>query len=65
MNTLLVNDDDLECDCKSLTLDNMGVNNLNFISADIEKFDLIIYSGKKGTKILRSKYFKSGVIKKN
>ena len=58
MNTLLVNDNDLECDCKDLKLENMTVSNLSFISSDLDKFDLIIYNGKRGTKILRSKHFR-------
>ena len=58
MNTLLVDDNDLECDCKDLKLENMTLQSLSFISSDLDKFDLIVYSGKRGTKILRSKYFK-------
>ena len=62
MNALLVSDSDLDCDCQDTTIDNMTVANLGFVSADLEKFDLIVYSGKRGTKILRSKYFKAGKI---
>lgn len=57
MNTLIVDDNDLECDCKDLTLDNLTVKSLGFIPSDLDKFDLIIYTGKRGTKIIRSKYF--------
>lgn len=58
MNTLIVGDDDLECDCKDLKLEDLGLSNLSFITADLDKFDLIVYSGKRGTKMLRSKYFR-------
>jgi hypothetical protein len=57
MNTLIVDDNDLECDCKDLTLDNLTVKSLGFIPSDLDKFGLIIYTGKRGTKIIRSKYF--------
>lgn len=59
LNTLIVDDNDLECDCKDLKLEDMTITNLSFISSDLDKFDLIIYSGKRGTKILRSKYFRA------
>ena len=62
INTLLVNDDDLNCDCKDLDIDKVDITKLNFINADLEKFDLIVYSGKRGRKILKSKYFRGGVI---
>lgn len=62
MKTLIVNDSDLNCDCEKVNIDNLTVLNLNFIWKDIEDFELIIYKGKRGTKILRSKYFETGKI---
>ena len=41
MNTLIVNDDDLDCDCKETTLDNMTIANVGFRLPDIEKFDIV------------------------
>ena len=55
INTLIVNDDDLNCNCEGLTLDEINVGKLGFISADLEKFDMIIYKGKRGKKIVKSK----------
>lgn len=61
INTLIVNDDDLDCK-KDLTLDNISILSLGFVLGDISKFDLIIYIGKLGKKIIKSTYFKGGVI---
>jgi len=60
--TLIVGDSDLDCDCEKVTLENMTILNLGFIWKDIEDYELIVYSGKRGTKILRSKYFETGKL---
>ena len=62
LNTLIVGDSDLDCHCDKVTLDNMTVVNLGFLPGDIEKFDLIIYEGTRGTKILKSKYTGNGKL---
>lgn len=59
---LLVDDEDLNCEDKKITLTDLNLLNLSFNSEDLKPFDLIVYKGKKGTKILRSRYFKSGKI---
>lgn len=61
--TLLVNDEDLNCDCKDKTIEDITVANIGFSVSIIDSFDLIIYEGSKGTKILKSKYTKTGIIK--
>lgn len=61
--TLLVNDEDLNCDCKDKTIEDITVANVGFSVSIIDSFDLIIYEGSKGTKILKSKYTKTGIIK--
>jgi len=63
INTLIVGDNELECNCKSLNIDKINISNVSFKDADLEKFDLIVYKGKKGQKILRSSITKLGVIK--
>lgn len=60
--TLIVEDSDLNCNCDKTTLDNMTVLDLNFVWKDIEDYELIIYKGKRGTKILRSKVCEIGKI---
>lgn len=60
--TLIVSDDELECKSQTLTLTDMNITHLSFQAKDLEKYDLIVYTGKKGTKILKSKYFKTGKI---
>lgn len=62
INTLIINDNDLECKSDKLTLHDLNITHLNFNLEDLNNFELIIYSGKRGTKILRSSYFKSGRI---
>ena len=62
INTLFVNDDDLECDCKEVNLDNLSIANVGFRLPDIERFDMVVYKGKRGEKILRSKFTGLGKI---
>lgn len=62
LNTLIINDDDLDCDCKETTLENMTIANVGFRLPDIERFDMVIYKGKRGQKILRSRYTGLGKI---
>lgn len=60
--TLLVDDNDLECKCENLKLRDIDLERLGFVNADLEKFDMIIYKGSKGTKIIKSKYTQTGKI---
>lgn len=55
LNTLIVDDNDLDCKKKSteITLDDINLGSLGFIAQDLEKYDLIIYQGTRGRKILR------------
>ena len=60
---LIVDDNDVQCKTPD-DLEPMTLNNLNFLPADIEKFDIIVYQGKRGTKVLKSAFFKkTGIIK--
>lgn len=62
LNVLFVNDDDLECDCSKITLADLNISHVGFKLSDIDKFDMIYYRGKKGEKILKSQYTKTGII---
>ena len=57
LNTLFVNDNDLDCKKKSeeITLSDINLGSLGFILDDLKNYDLIIYQGSHGTKILRLK----------
>lgn len=55
INTLIVNDDDLECTKKERTLEDINLSKVGFLMKDLNKFDLIIYKGKLGQKILKIK----------
>lgn len=63
INTLIVNDDDLNCDCSSKTIEDITIINVGFSIGVLNKFDMVIYKGTKGTKILKSTYTKTGVVK--
>ena len=57
INTLIVNDQDLNCNCDSLTLEEITISKLGFVNADLDKFDLIVYKGKRGSKVIRTKFW--------
>ncbi len=62
LNALIVNDDDLDCDCKDVTIENLTIANVGFRLPDIERFNFIVYRGSRGEKILRSTITKLGKI---
>lgn len=62
LNTLIVSDDDLECKNDKTTLTDLNLNSLSFNLDDINQFNLIIYKGVKGTKVLKSDYFRTGRV---
>lgn len=55
LNTLIVNDNDMDCqkDRTEVTLNDITLAKVGFVSGDLEKFDLIVYKGRLGTKVLR------------
>lgn len=57
MNTLVINDEDLECKKKEdeRTLDDITISKTNFSMFNLEKYDLIVYKGSLGIKILRAR----------
>lgn len=57
LNTLIVNDNDLECrkEEKEITLDDIKLSSVGFKAANLEKFDIIVYKGKLGKKALKLK----------
>lgn len=60
--TLIIGDDELNCDCEKLGLGDLNIGHVGFSMALLDQFDLILYNGKKGTKILKSKYTKTGIV---
>lgn len=53
MNTLILDDTDMNCDCKDKTLEDLNITMIGLNLSSLDKFDLIVYKGNKGTKILR------------
>lgn len=62
-NILILNDDDMNCGTPEKGISKMGLEDIGFSLLTIEKYDLVIYEGKKGSKILKSRYTKKGEIK--
>lgn len=62
INLLVVSDKELACDSKEYTLDQLSVGNVSFVKKDLDKFDMIIYEGSRGSKILKSRYTSLGKI---
>lgn len=59
---LILGDEDMNCDSKNSSIDKMGIENIGLSMFAIQDYDLVIYEGKKGSKILKSKYTKKGKI---
>jgi hypothetical protein len=56
LKTLVVNDDDLICRGKKekpIELEDIKLSSVGFIMSDLEQFDLIVYKGNRGKKILK------------
>lgn len=62
VNTLLIGDNELECNCKDKTIDDINITMIGLNPNDLKKYDLILYSGSKGTKIIKSTYTKTGKV---
>lgn len=62
LNTLILGDDDLECRKENTSIQELSLLDTAFTSSDLEPFDLVVYQGNKGVKILKSRAFKSGRI---
>jgi hypothetical protein len=53
MNTLILGDEDMNCDCKDKTINDLNITMIGLNLSSLDKFDLIVYRGNKGVKILR------------
>lgn len=59
---LVLNDEDMNCDSKNTDINKINLENIGLSMFAIQEYDLVIYEGVKGSKILKSKYTKKGVI---
>ena len=59
---LIVNDDDMNCDIAKDTIESMNLSNVGFSNLVLDKYDMVIYVGAKGSKILKSRYTPLGLI---
>lgn len=55
LQTLVVDDNDLECkkSKEEMTVEDIKLESLGFILSDLDKYDLIVYKGRLGKKVLR------------
>lgn len=60
INLLLLGDEDMNCGTKGI--EKMTIEDIGFSALAIKDYDLVIYEGKKGSKILKSRYTKKGEI---
>jgi len=59
---LILNDDDMNCKTGS-DIEKMQLTDIGFSMFAIQDYDMVIYEGKKGMKILKSRYTqKKGVV---
>lgn len=59
---LILDDADMNCDSKTDDLDKIGLENIGFSMLAIQGYDMVVYEGTKGSKILKSRYTKKGKI---
>ena len=59
---LILNDADMNCDTKTADINKLGLEDIGLSMFAIQGYDMVIYEGIKGSKILKSKYTKKGVI---
>lgn len=62
LKTLILGDDDVNCKVES-DVSKMNLDSTNFLPKDLDTYDLVVYQGKRGTKILKSRYFNGGTVK--
>lgn len=62
LKTLVVNDDDLNCSTEKVPLLGITTSSLNFVENDLKDYDLIVYQGRRGCKILRNRAFRTGKV---
>lgn len=60
---LIVNDDDMNCDSTKDNIENMSIAQIGFSMKVLNEYDEILYMGKKGAKILKSRYGVLGIVK--
>ena len=52
----------MNCDTKTADINKLGLEDIGLSMFSIQGYDMVIYEGVKGSKILKSKYTKKGVI---
>lgn len=61
-NVLLLDDKMLNCNCTDLDIDKIDISTVALPSTSIDEFEMVIYNGKHGMKILKSTLTPTGVV---
>lgn len=59
---LILDDEDMNCNSKTKPITSIGINDIGLNSAILVKYDMVFYQGRKGCKLLKSKFTATGVI---
>lgn len=60
---LILSDQDMNCDPKNKKgIEKMSITDIGLSALAIKDYDMVIYEGEKGTKILKNKFFKKGIV---
>ena len=60
--TLIIGDNELNCNCEEVTIQTLSIADVGLNVTILDQFDLVLYNGKKGLKLLKSKWTGTGVI---
>lgn len=63
-NVLILDDHELECNCTDLTIDKIDLSTIALATTSLDEFDMIIYNGKLGMKVIKSCCTKTGIVGK-
>lgn len=63
-NVLLLDDKMLNCNCTDIDIDKIDISTVALPSTSIDEFEMVIYNGKQGMKILKSTLTPTGVVER-
>jgi hypothetical protein len=62
-NILVVDDSDMNCESTNENINKMNISNVGFSASILDCYDIVVYKGRKGCKILKAPYgIKTGII---
>lgn len=61
---IIIDDSEIECNCENAKLEDINISHVALANDSLRRFDLILYNGKLGTKLLKSVFTTTGIINK-